>query len=236
MIPKRKFSDLLRTVGAVPGLKRLRFVTSHPRYMSLGVVDAVAETPTACLNFHIPPQSGSNAVLEAMGRGHTREKYLQIVERIRNRCPDAAISADVIVGFPGETEEQFLETLDLLEEVKFDMVNTAAYSPRPNTPAADWENQLEDDVKQDRLQRINRMVTAHAAERRARMMDRTVEVLVEERNVRIPTQIMGRTTHGYVVYFDGDIDELRGKLVNVKITACQSFSLTGTVVNVVEED
>ena len=234
MIPKRKFSDLLRAVGTVPGLKRLRFVTSHPRYMSLGVVDAVAETPTACLNFHIPPQSGSNAVLEAMGRGHTREKYLQIVDRIRERCPDAAISADIIVGFPGETEEQFVETLDLLEEVKFDMVNTAAYSPRPNTPAADWENQLDDDVKQDRLQRINRMVTAHAAERRARMMDRVVEVLVEERNVKIPTQIMGRTTHGYVVYFDGDIDELRGKLVNVKITACQSFSLTGTFVDVVD--
>lgn len=235
MIPKRKFSDLLRTVGAVPGLKRLRFVTSHPRYMSLGVIDAVAETPTACLNFHVPPQSGSNAVLAAMGRGHTREKYLQIVDRIRERAPDAAISADIIVGFPGETEEQFLETLSLLEEVKFDMVNTAAYSPRPNTPAADWENQLDDDVKQDRLQRINRLVLKHAAERRGRMMGRTVEVLVEERNVKIPTQVFGRSTHGYVVYFDGNIDELRGKLVNVEIIACQSFSLTGSFVNVVEE-
>ena len=235
MIPKRKFSDLLRTVGEIPGLKRLRFVTSHPRYMSMGVIDAVAETPTACLNFHIPPQSGSNAVLESMGRGHTREKYLQIVDRIREKCPDAAISADIIVGFPGETEEQFLETLNLMEEVKFDTVNTAAYSPRPNTPAADWENQLDDDVKQDRLQRINRMVLDHAAERRARMMDRTVEVLVEERNVKIPTQVMGRTTHNYIVYFDGDIDDLRGKLVNVKIDACHTYSLTGSMINVVEE-
>merc|ERR1712238_613728 len=111
MIPKRKFSDLIRTVGAVPGLDRLRFVTSHPRYMSLGVVDAVAETPTACLNFHIPPQSGNNEILSAMGRGHTREKFLQIVDRIRNRLPDASITADIIVGFPGETEEQFLDTL-----------------------------------------------------------------------------------------------------------------------------
>ena len=170
-----------------------------------------------------------------MGRGHTREKYLQIVDRIRQRVPDAAISADIIVGFPGETEDQFLETLSLMDEVKFDTVNTAAYSPRPNTPAADWENQLDDDVKQDRLQRINRLNLTHAAERRARMMDRTVEVLVEERNVKIPTQVMGRTTHGYIVYFDGDIDELRGQLVNVKINACQTYSLTGSMIDIVDE-
>jgi len=227
MIPKRKFSDLIRTVGAVPGLDRLRFVTSHPRYMSLGVVDAVAETPTACLNFHIPPQSGNNEILSAMGRGHTREKFLQIVDRIRNRLPDASITADIIVGFPGETEEQFLDTLTLMEEVEFDSVNTAAYSPRPNTPAALWTNQVEDGVKQDRLQRINRLNLVHAASRRSRMMGRTEEVLVEERNVKLPTQVMGRTTHGYIVYFDGDIDELRGKLVNVKIDNCMTYYLSG---------
>jgi len=236
MIPKRKFSDLLRIVGSIPGLKRLRFVTSHPRYMSLGVIDAVAETPTACLNFHIPPQSGSNEVLEAMGRGHTREKYLQIVDRIRQRVPDAAISADIIVGFPGETEEQFLETLSLMEEVKFDTVNTAAYSPRPNTPAANWENQIDDDVKQDRLQRINRLNLQHAAERRARMMGRNVEVLVEEGNVKVPTQVMGRTTHGYIVYFDGLIEELKGKLVSVEITECHTYSLTGKMKNIIDDE
>lgn len=234
MIPKRKFSDLLRTVGNIPGLKRLRFVTSHPRYMSMGVVDAVAETPTACLNFHIPPQSGSNEILEAMGRGHTRERFLQIVDRIRQKLPDAAITADMIVGFPGETEEQFQDTLRLMEEVKFDSVNTAAYSPRPNTPAAEWENQLSDEVKQDRLQRINRLNLLHAAERRARMMGREVEVLIEERNVKVPTQVMGRTTHGYIVYCDGDIDELRGKLVNVKIDVCQTYYLAGTMTRVIE--
>jgi tRNA-2-methylthio-N6-dimethylallyladenosine synthase len=227
MIPKRKFSDLLRQVGAVPGLERLRFVTSHPRYMSLGVVDAVAETPTACEYFHVPFQAGSNEVLKAMGRGHTREKFLSIVERIRDRLPDAAITADVIVGFPGETEQDFLDTLSLMEEVKFDNVNTAAYSPRPNTPAATWDNQLSEEVKQDRLQRINEMNLRHATERRARMMGRTVEVLVEERNVKVPTQVMGRTRHGYIVYCDGDIDELRGKLVNVKVTQCQRYYLAG---------
>ena len=240
-------------------MERLRFVTSHPRYMSLGVVDAVAETETACESFHIPFQSGSNEILSAMGRGHTREKYLQIIDRIRlvsnmaenyimvllnmlmhcccssfanyKRIPDAAITADAIVGFPGETEEDFQETLNLMSEVKFDLVNTAAYSPRPNTPAATWENQVADDVKQDRLQRINKLVKEHARERRSRMMHRKEEVLIEERNVRVPTQVMGRTRHGYIVYCEGDIDELQGKLVNVKIENCQSFYLSGKVVN-----
>ena len=230
MIPKRKFSDLLRTVGAVPGLKRLRFVTSHPRYMSLGVVDAVAETPAACESFHIPFQSGSNEVLANMGRGHTREKYLHIIDRIRTRLPDAAITADVIVGFPGETEEEFQETLTLMDAVVFDSVNTAAYSPRPNTPAAVWGDQIPDKVKQDRLQRINELNLKHAAQRRARLLGRTVEILVEERNVKKPTQVMGRTTHGYIVYCDGDIDELQGKLVHVKIDTCQTYYLAGEIV------
>lgn len=118
-----------------------------------------------------------------------------------------------------------------MEEVKFDQVNTAAYSPRPNTPAAAWEDQVPEDVKQDRLQRINLLVKAHARERRARMVGRTVEVLVEERNVRKPTQVMGRTTHGYIVYFDGEIDELRGEFVNVLIESSAAFYLAGTMVN-----
>jgi len=229
MVPRREFSDLLRAVGNVPGLDRLRFVTSHPRYMSLSVIDAVAETPAACLNFHVPFQSGSDTILKAMGRGHTRKKFLQIMDRIRERIEDAAITADVIVGFPGETEEDFKDTLSLMEEVKFDSVNTAAYSPRPNTPAALWKNQLPNDVKQDRLQRINRLNLQHAMERRARMHGRTVEVLVEERNIKVPTQVMGRSTHGYIVYFDGDIDSLRGKLVNVKIEECFTYHLVGSI-------
>ena len=135
----------------------------------------------------------------------------------------------MIVGFPGETEEQFEDTLRLMREVKFDTVNTAAYSPRPNTPAADWDNQVPDEVKQDRLQRINVLVKEHARERRERMIGRVVEVLVEERNVRVPNQVMGRTRHGYITYFKGDIDELRGKLVNVRIHSCQSFHLVGEI-------
>lgn len=118
-----------------------------------------------------------------------------------------------------------------MEEVKFDQVNTAAYSPRPNTPAATWEDQILEDVKQDRLQRINVIVKQHARERRARMVGRTVEVLVEERNVKVPTKVMGRTRHGYIVYFEGEIEELQGELVNVKIEISESFYLAGTRVD-----
>jgi len=227
MAPKRKFSELLKIAGSVPGLKRLRFVTSHPRYMSLSVVDEILNTPSVCESIHIPFQSGSNAILSSMGRGHTREKYLHIVDRIRSRIPDASISADVIVGFPGETEEDFQDTLSLMEEVIFDSVNTAAYSPRPNTPAATWDDQVSEEVKKERLQRINILVRQHAKERRARMLGRTVEVLVEERNVKVPTQVMGRTRHNYIVYFEGNIDELQGELINVQIEQCEIFHLSG---------
>jgi len=197
--------------------------------MSDGVVDAVANHDSLCNSFHIPFQSGSDNVLKEMGRGHTRAKYMQIIDRIRSKIPDASITADVIVGFPGETEEEFLDTLSLMEEVKFDSVNTAAYSPRPNTPAATWDNQLSEEVKSDRLQRINRLNLKHAAERRARMVGREVEVLVEGRNVKIPTQVFGRTEHGYLVYFEGLIEELEGKMVDVKIVDSGTYSLTGEI-------
>jgi len=117
-----------------------------------------------------------------------------------------------------------------MEEVIFDSVNTAAYSPRPNTPAATWTNQVPDKIKSDRLRRINVLVKKHAKERRLRMLDRTVEVLVEERNVKVPTQVTGRTVHNYIVHFEGDIDKLEGELVYVRIDSCTSFSLSGVQV------
>lgn len=198
--------------------------------MSLSVVDEILNTPSVCEYFHIPFQSGSNAILKSMGRGHTREKYLRIVDRIRSKIPEAAISADVIVGFPGETEEDFQDTLSLMEEVVFDTINTAAYSPRPNTPAATWTDQIPDEIKRDRLQRINVLVKEHAKERRSRLLDKTVEVLVEERNIKIPTQVTGRTRHNYIVHFDGNIDKLEGELVNVHIDTCSTFYLSGVQV------
>ena len=133
----------------------------------------------------------------------------------------------MIVGFPGETEQDFQDTLDLMNEVVFDTVNTAAYSPRPNTPAAVMTNQITEEVKKDRLHRINELNKKHAAERRARLLGQRVEILVEERNVRVPTQVMGRTRHGYIVYCEGDIDELRGKTIEVDIDTSQTFYLAG---------
>lgn len=136
----------------------------------------------------------------------------------------------MIVGFPGETEEDFEDTLSLMREVVFDTVHTAAYSPRPNTPAAVMENQIPEEVKKERLKRINELNVQHAALRRSRLMGQTVEILVEERNVKVPTQVMGRSRHGYIVYCPGDIDELRGETVRVKIDTCQTYYLSGEIV------
>ena len=230
LLPKRKFSELLTLVGEIEGLQRLRFVTSHPKYMSEEVVDAVAANPSICNSFHIPFQSGDDKVLKDMGRGHSVAKYLKIIDRIRDKIPDAAITADVIVGFPGETEDEFMNTLKLMETVKFDSVNTAAYSPRPNTPAAEWTNQVDEDVKKDRLQRINRLNLVHAAERRKRMVGRTLSVLVEGRNLKKINEVWGRTEHGYIVYFEADIDEYKDEIVEVKITEASTYSLTAVMV------
>jgi tRNA-2-methylthio-N6-dimethylallyladenosine synthase len=148
--------------------------------------------------------------------------------------PDASIGADAIVGFPGETEEQFENTLTLISEIGFDMVNTAAYSPRPNTPAAVWSNQLSEEVKLDRLQRINHLVSQTAIERSGRYLDRVESVLVEERNTKNPDQVLGRTRGNRLTFFNGDIEELRGKVVLVKISEARAFSLTGDMVTKLE--
>lgn len=220
-------TDLLYSVHDVPGIERLRFATSHPRYFTERLIRACAELPKACEHFHIPFQSGDNEILKAMGRGYTQEKYRRIIETIRRYMPDASISGDAIVGFPGETEAQFEKTLTLVAEIGFDLVNTAAYSPRPGTPAALWKNQLSEEVKADRLQRLNHLVGLSAAERSQRYLGRIEEVLVEDQNPKDPEQVMGRTRGNRLTFFKGDIAALKGQLVRVKITEVRPFSLTG---------
>jgi tRNA-2-methylthio-N6-dimethylallyladenosine synthase len=220
-------TELLSYVHEVPGIERIRFATSHPRYFTERLIRTCAELPKVCEHFHIPFQSGDNDILKAMSRGYTHEKYRRIINTIREYMPDASISADAIVGFPGETEEQFENTLKLVEEIGFDLLNTAAYSPRPGTPAAMWENQLSEDVKSDRLQRLNHLVSTKAAERSQRYKGRLEEVLVEDQNLKDKTQVMGRTRGNRLTFFTGDIQELKGKLVPVKITEVRAFSLTG---------
>jgi tRNA-2-methylthio-N6-dimethylallyladenosine synthase len=224
-------TDLLYFVHDVPGIDRFRFATSHPRYFTERLIKACAELPKVCEHFHIPFQSGNNEILKAMSRGYSHEKFRRIIEQVRSYMPDASITADAIVGFPGETEAQFQDTLDLMEAIEFDLVNTAAYSPRPNTPAANWPDQLSEAVKEDRLQRINHLVSTQAAQRSQRYADRVEEILVEAANPKNPTQVMGRTRTNRLTFFAGDIDPLQGNLVPVKITDARPFSLTGEIIS-----
>ena len=223
-------TDLLYYVHDVPGIERLRFATSHPRYFTERLIRACQELPNVCEHFHIPFQSGDNDILKAMKRGYTHEQYRRIIDKIREYMPDASITADAIVGFPGETEAQFENTLKLIENIGFDLINTAAYSPRPATPAALWSNQLSEEVKSDRLQRLNRLVYASAEERSARYLGRTEEVLVEVQNTKDTSQVMGRTRSNRLTFFPGNIDELKGKTVKVKINEIRAFSVTGELV------
>jgi len=228
--PQRwRFTDLLYHVHDAPGIERIRFATSHPRYFADRLIKACHELPKVCEYFHIPFQSGNNDVLKAMKRGYSRERYLGIIENIRKYMPDASLSADVIVGFPGETEEQFMDTVTLIQEIGFDLVNTAAYSPRPMTPAAERDDQVADLIKQDRLQRINRVVKQVAEERSQRYRGRVEEILVEGINPKDPTQLMGRTRGNKLTFFEGP-SELQGKLVDVLVEEARAFSLTGRMV------
>ena len=220
------FTDLLQHVHDVPGLARLRFATSHPRYFTDRLIDACASLPNVCEHFHIPFQSGDDALLQAMARGYTVDRYRRIIDRIRERMPDAAISADAIVGFPGETDAQFRHTLDLVEAVGFDQVNTAAYSPRPGTPAALWADQVDEAVKVARLQELNAAVERTARQRSARYLGRVEEVLVEGSNPRDAGQLMGRTRTNRLTFFPAD-GHGPGDLVPVAIDTVRAFSLSG---------
>eukprot|EP00850_Spirogloea_muscicola_P017046 SM000142S00560 [mRNA] locus=s142:290061:294112:- [translate_table: standard] len=224
-------TDLLHYVHSVPGIERIRFATSHPRFFSERLIKACAELPKICKYFHIPFQSGNNDILKAMGRGYTAERYKHIIQMVRKYMPDASISADCIVGFPGETEEQFQHTLQLMEDLKFDLVNTAAYSPRPGTPAAEWDNQVAELIKMDRLQRINRLVIEHAMERNQRYSGRVEKVLVEKPNPKPgqEDQVMGRIDSNRLTFFKGGRD-LIGQIVDVSITEVRPMSLSGELV------
>ena len=224
-------TDLLHHVHDVAGIGRIRFATSHPRYFTERLIDACAELPKLCEHFHIPFQSGDDEVLKAMARGYTVDRYRRIVERIRERMSDAAITADVIVAFPGESDAQFRRTLALVEEIGFDLVNTAAYSPRPHTPAADWPGQLGEAVKVERLQELNALVELTARRRSERYLGRLEEVLVEGSNPKKPEQVVGRTRTNRPTFVPGQRPDgtaiHAGELVTVQIEEVRPFSLSG---------
>jgi len=226
-------SHLLEYIHDIDGIERIRFATSHPRYFTKELIDVCAKLPKVCEHFHIPFQSGSNKILKNMGRGYTVETYKEIINYIKQIMPYSSITSDAIVAFPGETIEEFEETLKLIEYVKFDLVNTAAYSPRPNTPAALWPNQLPEQIKIDRLRNINNLVECTAKERNLRYKDSLQEILVENINSKDNSQLMGRTRTNRLTFFPRHTSDNKshkpGELVNIKINQIRSFSLTGSL-------
>ncbi len=229
---KNTLTDLLYFIHDIEGIERIRFATSHPRYFTERLIKACSELPKVCEHFHIPFQSGSNEMLKHMARGYTIEKYQRIIESIREKMPYASISSDVIVAFPGEREEDFNQTLRIIKDIKFDQVNTAAYSPRPNTPAASWSNQIPEEVKIKRLRQLNNLVESVARNLNNRYLNKVEQILVEADNPRDSNQIMGRTRTNRLTFFSkngpSDITYNVGDLVQVKIDEVRSFSLSGT--------
>ncbi|GAB4213551.1 MAG: tRNA (N6-isopentenyl adenosine(37)-C2)-methylthiotransferase MiaB [Synechococcales cyanobacterium] len=226
--PKVNLAHLLRHIHDIDGIERLRFATSHPRYFTEELISTCAELPKVCEHFHIPFQAGNNDILKRMRRGYTHERYREMVQLIRSYMPHAAISADAIVAFPGETEEQFQDTLTLVADIGFELVNTAAYSPRPGTPAAAWAGErIPEEIAADRLQRLNHLMSQKAAEQSQNYVGRTLDILVEAANPKHPDQVMGRTRSNKQVFVPGSLDQLHGQFVQVKITHARAFSLSG---------
>ena len=228
-------TDLLYFIHDVEGIERIRFATSHPRYFSKRLIQACFELEKVCEHFHIPFQSGNNEILRLMARGYSIEKYKEIISNIRALMPKASITADAIVAFPGETSSQFQDTLSLIKEIGFDLVNTAAYSPRPNTPAARWGNQIPEDIKKERLKELNEVVEQTSRMRNLRYLNTYEKVLIEGLNPKNNLQLMGRTRTNRLTFMtasgENSISNLIGNEVNVRIDEVRSFSLSGEICN-----
>ncbi|CAN8063513.1 unnamed protein product [Agarophyton chilense] len=231
--PKRTFSELLRYVHEVDGIERIRFTTGHPRYISDSLIDTVYELPKVMEHFHIPPQSGDSKILKAMKRGYTRERYIQIARRIRDKIPDASICADMIVGFPGETEEAFQNTVSMADEVVFDANMVRAYSARPNTNAASLPSQVNEQIKMERLEIMNKKMKHQAELRSRRYLGRCVEVLVDSVNPKRFSEVSGRERTNRVVFCAGGPD-LIGKIIEVRVQEAYPFSLRGVITRILK--
>ncbi len=225
------FVELLRRVNGVSGLERLRFTTSHPKDFTEALAVAFAELPTLCPWLHLPVQSGSSRVLERMNRGYTRQDYLALVGLVRRHCPGVTLGTDIIVGYPGETEDDFQETMSLLEEVRYDTVYSFKYSVRPETAAAELVDDVPEQDKGRRLRQLQARQDEITRSQLARFADRTVPVLVEGPSRRGLPQLSGRGPGNHVVNFElpPGCEDLVGQLVEVKITRTGGHSLSGVV-------
>ena len=222
---RTSFAELLARVDAVEGIERIRYTSPHPKDMREDVIRAHAELPALCEHIHLPLQSGSSQILKAMRRTYDRERYLDRVAMIREHVPDCALTTDVIVGFPGETEDDFAATLRVVEQVGFDGAFTFVFSPRRETEAAGFGDQVPHAVKRERMARLVEVVQRRARERAQRFVGRTMEVLVEGPARRDPNQLRGRSRHNKAVNFEGLGGP--GELVEVEISSATSQTLTG---------
>ncbi len=220
-------AKLLEDIHGIDGIERIRFLTSHPRDMSDDIIDAVKELPKVCEYFHLPLQSGDDQILKAMNRGYTSDHYRKLVEKIRKKIPEASITSDAIAGFPGETDEQFENTLKLISELELDLVNTFTYSPRPGTAAEKLPGQIPEEVRSQRLRRLMDVVKGTAGRRNKRLAGTIQEVLVERKK---QNRLSGRTRGNTLVKFESEKD-LIGKTVKVRITAPAPFVLEGELVS-----
>ncbi len=226
-----RLPDLLRVLNDLEGLERIRFLTSHPLYLTDELLDAVASLPKVCEHIEVPVQSGDDAILAKMKRGYTVAEYRALVAKIRARIPNVSLATDVIVGMPGETEAQFRATYDLLAELAFDMVHVAMFSPRPNTVAARWDDDVPRAEKERRRQAIDALQAEIVGKINARLIGQTVEVLVEEKT---KNRWKGRTRTNKLVFFEDDTREWKGKLARVKIEWAGPWSMIGTVVDAMD--
>ncbi len=233
-----RFAEVLKAVSAT-GIKRLGFATSHPKDLTDETIEAMAELDN-CLDYlHLPFQSGSNTILKEMNRVYTREEYKRLIDKIKAAMPSIALSTDIIVGFPGETEQDFLDTLSLYEYCQFDQAFTFIYSPREGTPAATMPNQISDEIAQERFQRLVACVQKCAYEKNQETLDTIQSVLIEGTSKRDETKLVSRSRQNKVVHFGvpagREVDDLMGKIAHVRIDHAQTWFLSGTFIDIESE-
>ena len=221
------FAKLLRQINEIEGLKRIRFMTSHPKDLSDELIQAMADCDKVCPHMHLPVQSGSSRILKIMNRHYTREQYLELVRKIREAVPGISLTTDIIVGFPGETEEDFMDTLTLCEEVRYDSAFTFIYSKRTGTPAAIMEEQIPEDVVKERFNRLLHTIQTIVNEECGRFEGKVVDVLVEEYNEE-KELLTGRMGHNLLVHFPG-CPSMLGKIVSVKLEESKGFYFIGKI-------
>lgn len=224
------FAKLLYMLNDVDGIQRIRFMTSHPKDLSDELIDAVKNCSKVCKHIHLPLQSGSTRILKKMNRNYTKEEYLSLADKMKSKIPGLAITTDIIVGFPGETEEDFEETMDVVQRVGFDSAFTFLFSPRDKTPAADMPDQIDDDTKHKRFNRLVDLLNTIGLQKNLKYVGRVVEVLAEGISKNDESKFMGRTDTGKLVNFKAGLD-VTGKIVKLRIDEAQTWSLNGELVD-----